>query len=122
MPVPPTDLSGHEVVGFDDSLKGSPGAQWLEAHGKTAHLAFRGNSISAIIRAAVVGMGIAMVPCFLAAAEPGLRRLSPGLVSTRGVWLVFHPSHAQVARVRAVVDFLAEVAREEAGLLAGTGG
>lgn len=122
VPMPPTDLSGHDVVGFDDSLKGSPGAQWLEAHGKAAHLAFRGNSISAIMRAAVVGMGIAMLPCFLAAAEPGLRRLSPHLVSTRGIWLVFHPSLAHVARVRAVVDFLAEVAREEAGLLAGTSG
>lgn len=122
VPDSPTDLSGHEVIGFDESLKGSPGAQWVETHAKAAHIPFRGNSIGAIMRAAVVGMGIAMVPCFLAAAEPGLRRLSPELVATRGIFLVFHPSLAQVARIRAVVAFLVEVAREEAGLLAGEEG
>lgn len=119
VPDPPTDLTDHEVIGFDESLKGSPGAQWLDVHARTAHIAFRGNSISAILRAAVVGMGIAMVPCFLAASEPGLRRLSPHLVTTRGVWLVFHPSLAHVARIRAVVEFLAEVARVDAALLSG---
>ncbi|MHB1110608.1 MAG: LysR family transcriptional regulator [Devosia sp.] len=120
VPEPPTNLSGHEVIGFDESLAGTPGAQWLETHGKAAHIPLTGNSIGAVISAAVVGIGIAMVPCFLASSEPGLRRLSPQPLSTRGIWLVFHPSVAQMARVRAVIDFIAEIIGADAHLLAGT--
>lgn len=119
LPDPPTDLAGHEVIGFDDSLKRSPGAEWLAVHARTAHVAFRGNSLGAILRAAGVGMGIAMVPCFMAASEPGLRRVSPHLVTLRGVWLVFHPGLAEVARIRAVAEFIAEIIRREAALLGG---
>lgn len=117
-----TDLSGHEVIGFDESLAGTPGAQWLNTYGKAAHIPLRGNSIRAVMSAAVVGIGIAMVPCFLAATEPALRRLNPQLVDTRGIWLVFHPSVAQTARVRAVIDFVADIIGADAHFLAGTEG
>ena len=120
IPDPPTDLSNHDVIGFDESLNGSPGAQWVSAHAKAAHIPFRGNSIGAIMSAAAVGIGIAVVPCFLASAEPALRRLSPHLVSTRGIWLVFHPGAAHIARIRVVVDFLAEIVGADSLLLAGT--
>lgn len=122
VPDPSTDLSGHEVIGFDESLAGTPGAQWLNTYGKAAHIPLRGNSLGAVMSAAVVGIGIAMVPCFLAATEPALRRLSPQLVSTRGIWLVFHPSVARIARVRAVIDFVADIIGADAHFLAGTEG
>ena len=114
------DLTGHDVVAFDETLKGSPGAVWLVNSAGGAHVAFRGNSIGAVMRAAVVGMGLAVVPCFMAAGEPSLRRISPELSITRGIYVVFHPELGQTARIRAVVEFLAEVVNEDAGLLAGT--
>ena len=120
IPDPATDLSGHDVIGFDQSLAGTPGAQWLNTHGRAANIPLRGNSIGAIVSAAVVGIGIAMVPCFLAATEPALRRLRPELVSTRGIWLVFHPGIAQLARVRTVIDFLAGIIGADAHFLSGT--
>jgi DNA-binding transcriptional LysR family regulator len=120
IPNPATDLTGHDVIGFDESLAGSPGAQWLDSYGKTAHIPLRGNSIGAVMSAAVVGIGIAMLPCFLAAGEPALRRLSPQLVSTRGIWVVFHPDVAQTARIRAVIDFVADIIAADADLFAGT--
>lgn len=114
------DLTGQDVVGFDESLNGSPGAIWLATYATKAHVAFRGNSIGAVLRAAVVGMGLAMLPCFLAAAEPSLRRIAPELAVTRGIFVMFHPELGQSARIRAVVEFLAEMVREEAGILEGT--
>lgn len=115
-----TDLTGQDVVGFDETLKGSPGAVWLATHASGAHITFRGNSIGSVLRATVVGMGLAMVPCFMAAGEPSLRRIAPDLAVTRGIFVVFHPELGQAARIRAVVEFLAEMAREEAGVLGGT--
>ena len=119
VPRSPLDLSGHEVIGFDESLAGSPGARWLETHGKGAHIPLRGNSIGAVIKAAAIGIGLAMVPCYLAAAEPALRRVAPGMLSLREVWLVFQPDSARVARVRAVVDFMAETIAADSAILAG---
>ena len=55
----------------------SPGAEWLRKHGEGARVVLRGNSIVAVLNAAVAGMGIAALPCFVADAEPGLRRLTP---------------------------------------------
>ena len=76
MPASPFELRGHEVVGFGASLAETPGARWLRAHGKGAHVPLQGESIVAVINAAAAGIGLALVPCFLAAAEPNLRRVN----------------------------------------------
>ena len=106
-PVP--DLSGHDVIGFDESLAQVPGALWLKEHAAGAHMMLRGNSIMSVLNAAIVGMGLAVVPCFLAEAEPTLRRLTPKILGSREIWLVFHPDVARIARVRTVIDFVTEI-------------
>lgn len=116
------DFTGHEVIGFDESLKQVPGALWLSDHAGGAQTPMRGNSINAVVNAAVVGIGIAAVPCFLAEPEPTLRRLTPALIGTREIWLVFHPDVKRIARVRRVIDFVADEVAADAELLAGTGG
>jgi DNA-binding transcriptional LysR family regulator len=115
VPAPIDDLRGHDVVGFDDALATVPGATWLAAHGAGATIVFRGNSLLAVAAAARIGMGLTVLPCQVAEAEPGLRRLAPDVLGTRTLSLVVHPDLARVARVRAVMDFLAEViARDRA--------
>jgi DNA-binding transcriptional LysR family regulator len=114
-----TDLGGHDVIGFDESLAGSPGALWLGQNAKGAHMPLRGNSIGAVVNAAIVGIGLAMVPCYIATAEASLRRVTPEVLSSRDIWLVFHPDAARIARVRTVIDFVAEVIRADAALFAG---
>jgi DNA-binding transcriptional LysR family regulator len=118
-PASPEQLDGHDVLGFDDTLRLSPGAQWLAAHAQGAHHVLRGNSIVSVMNAALVGMGIAMLPCFLGDQERNLRRLTPRVLGTREVWLVVHPDMARVSRVRAVMDFLIEVMGEASGLWSG---
>jgi DNA-binding transcriptional LysR family regulator len=119
VPDPVEDLRGHDIVGFDESMARVPGAEWLEKHGAGANLAMRGNSLIAVLNATLAGMGIGAVPCFLADDEPTLRRLTPKLVGTREVTLVVHPDMAKVARVRAVIDFIVEVAQREQARLRG---
>jgi DNA-binding transcriptional LysR family regulator len=119
LPASATDLAGHEIIGFDESLAQVPGALWLSDHAAGAQLIFRGNSIIAVLNAALVGMGIAIVPCFLAEVEPTLRRLVPEVLGSREIWLVFHPDVGRIARVRCVIDFVTEAIREAAMLLRG---
>ena len=114
-----TDLCGHEVIGFDESLAGSPGALWLGQHAKGTLMPLKGNSIGAVVNAAIVGIGVAIVPCYIASAEAGLRRVTPEVLSSRDIWLVFHPDAARVARIRTVIDFVAEVIGADAALFAG---
>lgn len=119
LPPSPTELGGHDLIGFDDSLAGAPGAVWLKQHGAGAGVPLRGNSIGAIVHAATLGIGLAMVPCYLAAAEPNLRRVTPDVLSSREIWLVFHPDAARIARVRTVIDFFTQTIGAEVAFLAG---
>lgn len=107
-PSPITDLAGHDVIAYNESLSQSPGALWLEAHGKGANIVLRSGSIPAAWNAALGGLGIAVVPCFLAQQTNAMQRLTPEVLGTRDVFLVVHPDLARVTRVRVVMDFLIE--------------
>jgi DNA-binding transcriptional LysR family regulator len=113
------DLSGHDVIGFDETMANVPGALWLAGHVGSAEVVLRGNSIVSVLNAAIIGMGLAVLPCFLADAETSLRRLTPAVVGTREIWLVFHPDVARIARVRTVIDFVTEAIGREADTLRG---
>ena len=69
---------------------------------------------------AAAGWGLALLPCYLADPVTGLVRVLPaskGVV--RGLWLVLHRDLRHVPRVRALVDFLAELLQREQPLLRG---
>ena len=68
------------------------------------------------------GLGIAVVPCFLAEREDAIVRLTPQVLGSRDVVLVVHPDLARVTRVRVVMDFLIERMTRDAGVLSGTDG
>ncbi|NVJ28891.1 hypothetical protein HUW62_47670 [Myxococcus sp. AM011] len=62
------------------------------------------------------------MPCLQGDQTPGLRRVLPPVVALRrDIWLVVHADLQQNARVRAVLDFLAELIQRERALLSGGG-
>jgi len=113
------DLSGHELIGYADLLSEVEGERWARSLKRPPNVVMRGNSIAGVARAAVEGIGIAPLPCFAAAQEPGLVRITPRLVGERDILLVAHPDLVRVARVRATLDFLAELFRRDAELWCG---
>jgi DNA-binding transcriptional LysR family regulator len=115
----PSDLSGHDVIAFDETMAGVPGAQWINEHANGANVILRGNSIVSVLNACLIGMGLAVLPCFLADAEANLRRLTPHVLGAREIWLVFHPEIGRIARVRRVIDFVVEIIARDAPLLLG---
>lgn len=119
VPTPITNLTNHNVIGYNESLSKVPGANWLEAHGQCATVVLRSGSIPAAWNAAVGGLGIAVVPCFMAEREPGIVRLTPEILGTRDVFLVVHPDLTRIARIRVVMDFLVERFAQDADILSG---
>ena len=67
-----------------------------------------------LAEAAAAGIGFAILPCFIGAATPGLKRLGSPLPDlANGIWLLTHADLRQTARVRAFMDFAAsEIAKQ----------
>ncbi|MFS1161212.1 MULTISPECIES: LysR substrate-binding domain-containing protein [Aeromonas] len=66
------------------------------------------STLSAQISAASAGLGLAVLPHFLA-KPAGLTRLLPELGVDQSIWLVIHSDLAHSRRVRVVADHLIEL-------------
>ena len=112
-------LDAREVIGFDATLAHSPGARWLEAHARGARIVVRCNSLVAARQAAVAGLGVAALPCFLGASSAGLLRVTPKVIGTRDAYLVLHRDLQSTPRVRAVASHLRRYVAAHRALLQG---
>jgi DNA-binding transcriptional LysR family regulator len=96
--------TGHRVVAGDEVDDGTPEAQLLATlTGSTR--ALRTTSWLTQTAAVEAGLGIGALPHLLATAR-GLRRIGEA-TAERELWLIVHRDLQQVARVRAVLDFVA---------------
>lgn len=113
------ELQGHDLIGFGDELRGTVGAKWLRDHGARGRVVLRSSSLLALGSAVVAGLGVAPLPCLFGDSQPSLRRVLPALIGHHDVWLVVHPNVKDSARVRAVMEVLAELTTRESALLSG---
>jgi DNA-binding transcriptional LysR family regulator len=67
-----------------------------------------------VAKAAADGAGIALLPCLIGRATPGLVQVgAPKPELAEGLWLLTHEDLRHTARVRAFMDFAAtEIARQ----------
>lgn len=106
---------------YDETLAELPEAVWLAGHTKGRRIAFRSNSVQAQMAAAKAGFGTALLPCWLAAAEPDLHPVPAAEPPPpREAWLVLHRDLKDVPRVRAVADHLVALFDAERALFSGT--
>jgi DNA-binding transcriptional LysR family regulator len=113
------DLRGHDVIGFDASLAGSPAARWLDARAGQARVAVRSREMTDMLAAAVNGAGIAVLPCVLGDAEPLLRRLTAEVVASRPAALIHRREAVLAEAVLAVKRFVIVVMHDASRALAG---
>ena len=100
-------LSKHELLGYDDSLKGTPHGQWLAEAVPNGSFALRTNSTYALLIAAKHAAGVALLPCFLGEGERSLVPLvGPDVVRSPELWLVFHERRRAIPRLRVAIDFV----------------
>ena len=66
------------------------------------------NTVLGLAEAVAAGGGMALIPCFIGAATPGLTRVAfPEPEIEAGLWLLTHPDLKNTARVRAFMDYTA---------------
>ena len=113
------DLTGHALIGFDAALAESPAAKWLEARASSGAIVLRSREMADMLAAAISGVGIAVIPCFLGDAEPRLVRLTPEVVASRRFSLVYRREAKLSPHVRAVASWVVEVVQRHARRIAG---
>ncbi|ETX13703.1 LysR family transcriptional regulator [Roseivivax halodurans JCM 10272] len=79
---------------------------WTRANGCDRSCVTRMDSVLGMQAAVRAGLGVAVLPCYLAEPDPALRRLGGSIEDLAiDLWLLTHPDLRQTARVRAVLDY-----------------
>jgi DNA-binding transcriptional LysR family regulator len=96
-------------IGFDDRMQNLPQARWMRERLPNVVPRLRMDSFLAVLRSAAIGAGAANLPCFAAAQEPKLIRISTPIDGPKmELWLLTHPDVRGNARVRALLEYLLE--------------
>ncbi|HZZ85872.1 MAG TPA: LysR family transcriptional regulator [Anaeromyxobacteraceae bacterium] len=103
------DLAADPFVGFDDSLAGTPQERWLSRLAPERRTVFRCNSTASLVVAARSGVGVAVLPRFVAGVEPELVLLEGPAPPHHELWLLVHGDLRRSPRVRAVIDWVDDV-------------
>lgn len=114
------DLAGHRWIDYVDDLVFSPQQFMLQTWLPASRPFFRSTSVVAQAQAVQAGLGIAVLPCFLGSLIDGLVPVMLDKVEiTRTFWLVAPPERREVARVKALWDYIREVAEVNRDFLLG---
>lgn len=93
----------------DDALPDHPSVLWRKRHHPKAVPRYRVNSILTVMELVAAGMGVGVLPVFLAQARKDLIALTDVLDECQTeLWLLTHPESRHLRRVSAVFRYLAE--------------
>lgn len=114
------DLTGHRWIDYVDDLLFTDQQVSLRKWLPSARSFLRSTSVIAQLQAVRSGLGIAMLPCFLASAEKSLVPILADQVDiTRNFWLVAPAERRELARIKALWDYLREVVEVNRDFLMG---
>ncbi|MNJ18458.1 Glycine cleavage system transcriptional activator [compost metagenome] len=113
------DLAKHSWIGYVDDLLFSQELLFLNSFCRAPNVAFRSTSVIAQQQAARAGLGIAVLPNYMARHDPALVRVLPSETIQRSYWICTRRELHKSVRLRVVWDFLlALCAQEQDALLA----
>jgi DNA-binding transcriptional LysR family regulator len=114
------DLTRHVFVGYVGDLLAIDAVRWLDEVIMTPRFSFQSNSVFAQRNAALQGMGIVLLPTFVASGVDGLERILDGEVSIRrDVWVSARTEHGHLTRIKAVMAFLKHIFAQDVDFLTG---
>jgi len=94
--------------------------EWVSAHFPSGRVVARVSEIMTMMDAVKNHLGLARMPCYVADAEPSLRRIDVPLNASKwGVWVLSHVDLRSTARVRVCREFLIDVIEQQRGLIEG---
>ncbi len=109
VPTTRAELKTHQFIGGGGPKLWRVYSAWLHDLGLDDRIVMHHASAMGMMSAIRSGLGIAVLPCIVADAEPDLIQCVPPKDDHgRSMWLVTHERVRQAPRVRAVIDFLYE--------------
>lgn len=101
------DIRDHVLIGGGGGSLAREYGRWIERAGLTDRVLVEQGSASGLLGAVRAGLGIGVLPCIVAEADPDLVRCAPPMVDERRrLWLLTHERCRHQPAVRAVIDFL----------------
>lgn len=93
----------------DDNLPEHPSVLWRKRHFPKAVPRYRVTSILSVLELAALGMGVGIVPIFLASRRDDVAQLTPPLDEAEtDLWLLTHPESRHLRRVAATYAHLSQ--------------
>jgi DNA-binding transcriptional LysR family regulator len=103
------EAGGADWIAPDDALPDHPSVLWRKRHLPKVTPRYRVNSILAVRELVGLGLGVGILPLFLAEGKKDLRRLTEPLDECEtDLWLLTHPESRHLRRVSAVYGHLAQ--------------
>lgn len=105
--------SAWEFISYDAGFADMPQQKWLMSVARGRPIACEISDINGHLAATQAGAGVAGLPGFLADADAKLQRVAyDGEPFSRDIWLAVHRDLRQSPQVRAVMDFLLKIVKE----------
>jgi DNA-binding transcriptional LysR family regulator len=115
-----SQLAKYAVIGFGTRATPLLAAQWLQAAVPDTAIVYRTNSLLNQLIAAKGGIGLAVLPCYLADFERDLARLlGPIDDLATELWLITHEDLRATARIRAFMEHVGEALARQRPMFAG---
>lgn len=103
------DLTGHKLIGYVPELIYADELRYLSEISEGLEPDYASSSINIQHRMTAGGLGVCVLPLFLAHQDPQLTRIVSDFAITRSFWLVVHKDLRKVARVSAVTEWLSDI-------------
>lgn len=111
------DMAGQNFIGYIGDLLYAPELDYMSAPDVDIRVTFQSSNLIAQLRACLSGGGLCVLPDFIAAREPGLRRVLADQVRLdRSLWLVTHADLRTLARIQTVTQAVVKAVRADRAL------
>lgn len=102
--------ASHDFIGYHQALDHLPQVRWLHRAIRSPRYVIRASTLTTQTIACAEGLGLALLPVFMASREPHIRRLFARHAGpARELWAVFHLDMRGNPRLSAFLAWLAEV-------------
>lgn len=109
-----SDLEEHSVIAWAGADEDVCIGQLVKPLASVANMNMLCNSMTALLAAGRSGLGVVVLPAYVAGAQSDLKRILPEVVNhTEDLWLLTHKDLTKTAKVRAVMSYLGELVRSE---------
>ena len=107
-------------IGPDESVTYPEYDHWLKQGGLVERCRVRVNTMYGMLSAARAGLGVSVLPCYLAENDEQLSRVGGVIPSmATDLWILTHPDLRKTERIRIFLDHVAGLAKTSQFALAG---